>query len=332
MKIDFKLTPLNYHKIKATLLAYFYIFRDDFYYNFTHLYSKRIKLIKELYYKILKARNLLREAFDRLKGRILEFISFFNNVETYAASLSLYTLSAIVPVIIIILSILVSIPHFQSQVNAIKLIILSNLSPANTQIISSYLDQFMHNSKSLGTSAFIYALFASILFFRNLEHISSKLFESKKRSFFDALIVYWALMTLFPIGIGISLYFSLEFQSLLNESDFSNFINFMDFLPYISIWVLFFILFKILANKPLPFASLLLSSFITMVVWSVLKWAFVYYVFFNKAYSTIYGSFSIVMFFILWIYCSWIVVLYGMRLTQGFITNFGGKKDDSMMI
>ncbi|WP_181881761.1 YihY family inner membrane protein [Helicobacter sp. MIT 14-3879] len=289
-------------------------------------------MINNLYEKVIEIKNILGIALIKIKARILEFILFFNNVETYAASLSLYTLSAIVPIIIVILSILVSVPNFKLQVSAIKNIILSNISPANTEVISSYLDQFMNNSKSLGMSAFIYALFASVLFFRNLENISSKLFESKKRTFFDALIVYWALMTLFPIGIGFSLYFSLEFQTILNKSHFANLINFMDFLPYISIWILFFILFKILSNKPLPFASLLLSSLITMIVWSVLKWAFMYYVFFNKAYSTIYGSFSIVMFFILWIYCSWIVVLYGMRLTQGFITNFGGKKDDSIMI
>lgn len=267
----------------------------------------------------------------RIKQRILDFLSFFSNVETYAASLSFYTLSAIVPVIIVILPTLSSIPNFQSQMDEVKGIILSNISPANTEEISRYLDEFMQNSQSLGMSALIYAIFASILFFRNLEDISVKVFESKKRGFFDALVVYWALMTLSPIGIGVSVYFSSEVQSIINNTTLS-FVNFGDLLPFLSIWVLFFVLFKILSNKPLPFLSLMASSLITMIVWSVLKWAFVYYVFFNKAYSTIYGSFSILMFFILWIYCSWVVVLYGMRLTQGFVTNFGGKKDESMLI
>ncbi|RAX54720.1 hypothetical protein CCY99_02880 [Helicobacter sp. 16-1353] len=288
-----------------------------------------MSIIKKIYIKYIDTKNTLWGVFLSLRNRVLEFISFFNNVETYAASLSLYSLSAIVPLIIIVLSIFLSVPNFQDQVDYLKNIILSNLSPTNTEIIAGYLDQFMENSKTLGMSAFIYVFVASVLFFRNLENISSKLFESKKRGFFDALIVYWALMTLFPLGIGVSLYFSLEVQSLLKQVDF---MNLFDFIPYITIWILFFILFKILANKPLPFLSLLLSSLITMIVWSLLKWAFVYYVFFNKAYTTIYGSFSILMFFILWIYCSWIVVLYGMRLTQGLITNFGGKKDDSMMI
>ena len=277
-------------------------------------------------------KNILRQIkqiYISIKTRMVELLHFFNNVETYAASLSLYSLSAIVPLAIIVLSILLSIPNFQNEVEYLKNIILSHISPTNTEIISSYLDQFMENSKTLGMSAFVYVFIASILFFRNLENISSKLFESKKRTFFDAMIVYWALITLFPLGMGASLYFSLEIQTLIKDT---NLLNLFNLLPYLSIWIIFFILFKILANKPLPLLSLMLSSFITMVVWNLLKWIFVYYVFFNKAYTTIYGSFSILMFFILWIYCSWIVILYGIRLTQGLITNFGGKKDDSMLI
>lgn len=288
-----------------------------------------INSIKIIVNQIRQISKTIKKAYANIKCRLIEFISFFNNVETYAASLSLYSLSAIVPLIIIVLSILFSIPNFQEEIQYLKNIILSNISPTNTDVISLYLDQFMENSKTLGMSAFVYVFVASILFFRNLEHISSKLFESKKRTFFDAIVVYWALITLFPIGMGASLYFSLEVQTLFKGT---NLLNLFDLLPYISIWLIFFVLFKILANKPLPFLSLMISSLTTMIVWSLLKWAFVYYVFFNKAYTTIYGSFSILMFFILWIYCSWVVILYGMRLTQGLITNFGGKRDDSMMI
>lgn len=290
-----------------------------------------MKVLKTLYAKIKRLKSATLGLYARVKTRILEFIAFFNNVETYAASLSLYSLSAIVPLIIIVLSVLLSVPNFQDQVLQLKNTILAHISPTNTEIISGYLDQFMENSKTLGMSAFIYIFATSVLFFRNLEHISVILFESKKRPFFDAMIVYWALMTLFPLGMGASLYFSLEVQSLFQGSAWLG-LRFNDLLPYGSIWALFFVLFKILANKPLPFLSLMTSSLITTVVWCLLKWAFMYYVFFNKAYTTIYGSFSILMFFVLWIYCSWIVVLYGMRLTEGFVSNFGGKKDESMMI
>lgn len=283
-------------------------------------------MIKLMFIKINNIKNKIIIFLKSIKQKIIDFISFFNDVEIYAASLSLYTLSAIVPIAIIVLSIISYIPNFQDKVFVVKNLILSNLAPTSTEIFSLYIDQFMKNSQTLGMSAFIYVFIASILFFRNLENISSKLFESKKRPLFDALIVYWALITLIPIGISVSLYFSSDLHSILKNIDL---ISFSYFLPYIIIWILFFILFKILSNKKLPFFSLTFASFLTMIAWSLTKWAFVYYVFFNKAYTTIYGSFSILMFFILWIYCSWVIILYGMRLTQGFITNFG---NNSIMV
>ena len=80
-----------------------------------------IKIILNQIKQISKASKI---AYVEIKDRLIEFLSFFNNVETYAASLSLYSLSAIVPLIIIILSILLSVPNFQNEVEYLKNTIL----------------------------------------------------------------------------------------------------------------------------------------------------------------------------------------------------------------
>jgi membrane protein len=41
---------------------------------------------------------------------------------------------------------------------------------------------------------------------------------------------------------------------------------------------------------------------------------FIYYIFLNKSYTTLYGSFSIVLFLFLWTYVSWFIFLHGLRL------------------
>jgi membrane protein len=50
------------------------------------------------------------------------------------------------------------------------------------------------------------------------------------------------------------------------------------------------------------------------IVFSISKNAFIEYVFYNKAYTTMYGSFAILMFLFLWIYVSWIIFIYGLKL------------------
>ena len=73
----------------------------------------------------------------------------------------------------------------------------------------------------------------------------------------------------------------------------------------------------------------LISSLITSLLWSLGKWGFVYYVFYNQTYKSIYGQISILLFLMLWIYVSWIVILSGMRSCEGFMSNFGKKLEQT---
>lgn len=66
--------------------------------------------------------------------------------------------------------------------------------------------------------------------------------------------------------------------------------------PFLITTFLFFIVFKISANKPLPNWAVGCAALIVAIVWMCSKWFFVAYVFYNKAYLTIYGSFSILLF------------------------------------
>ena len=68
------------------------------------------------------------------------------------------------------------------------------------------------------------------------------------------------------------------------------------------------------ANKQLKKKSTLLASFVTSLTWYSSKALFIYYVAYNKTYLSIYGSFSILMFFFLWVYFSWLIYIYGAKL------------------
>nr|WP_238700298.1 YihY family inner membrane protein [Helicobacter jaachi] len=254
----------------------------------------------------------LKSVWDFVADRELSF---------YAASLSFYTIFAIVPLLLIIFSIFVNLPTFQSQIEQFRDLILTNIMPTHTDVISQYLDTFMKNSSSLGMMGLGYTLVASILFFRNYEYIAAKMFNSTPRKFFDSLVMYWTMITLFPVALAFSIYFSGEVQKTLKgTADLS---ILFDLLPYLLTWAMFFLLFKLSANKPLKLLSLVVASLLTAGVWLLTKWGFVYYVFYNQTYKSVYGPISIFLFMMLWIYVSWFVLLYGMRFCEGFATNFG---------
>lgn len=266
-----------------------------------------------------KTQEIFTLVWDKLKS-IWNFVAD-KELSFYAASLSFYTIFAIIPLLLIFFSIFVNLPNFQSQIEQIRTLILSNILPTHTEVISSYLDTFMQNSSALGMMGLGYTLIASIMFFRNYEYIAAKMFNSTPRKFFDSLIMYWTMITLFPVVLAFSIYFSGEVQKTLKGTTDLSIL--FDLIPYLLTWIMFFLLFKLSANKPLKILALLVSSVLTTAVWLITKWGFVYYVFYNETYKSVYGPISIFLFMMLWIYISWFVLLYGMRFCEGFGTNFG---------
>lgn len=247
----------------------------------------------------------LREWFWRI---------YDEEITMYAASLSFHTIFSIIPLLLVSFSIFIRLPSFQESYEKIKQFIFSNLIPAQHETISTYMDTFLHNSSKLGVIGFVFVLFASIMFFINYEYIVNKIFHTKPRGFWSSISLYWTLMTLAPIGLALSFYLSSKLQHLLNSSDYTSWIDFLTIFPYLIIWIIFLITYKISSTAQIDMKAAMIASFVASSLWDISKNLFVYYVVHNKTYATIYGSFSAILFFFLWIYISWIIYLYGLKL------------------
>jgi membrane protein len=122
------------------------------------------------------------------------------------------------------------------------------------------------------------------------------------------------MLTLTPIGLGISFYITGYIATLMASNEITSGLNILPVVPYLIIWALFFLIFQIAPNAKINPKASALSSLLIAIVFSASKNAFIYYVFLNKSYTTMYGSFAIVMFLFLWIYVSWIIFIYGLKL------------------
>lgn len=232
----------------------------------------------------------------------------------YASSLSFYTIFTVVPLLMIMLSIAVMLPSFQEHYADLKTFLLENLLPVNSEQVSQYIDEFLHNAVKLSVVGSVMIIVASMLFFDNFEYIVNKIFHTKRRSIWQSVTTYWTLLTLTPLALGLSIYLSTRAAATLSEYGVTAWINLMTIFPYLIIWILFFIIYKISPNTNVRTKAAFITSFIIAAVWTIAKNGFVYYVFYNKTYSTVYGSFSIVLFTFVWIYTSWIIFVYGLKL------------------
>lgn len=232
----------------------------------------------------------------------------------YAASLSFYTIFTIIPLLLIMLTLITSLPSFAEYYDTIKAFIFSNLLPGNSEAIMVHIDGFLENSAKMGVMGLAMILVASLLFFKNFEYIANKIFHAKSRTLWESITTYWTMLTLTPMALSVSFFITGYVANIVANNEYMSYFNILPFVPYLIIWGLFFLIFQIGPNTKINPKASFISSFIIAMVFSVSKNAFIYYVFLNKSYETMYGSFAAVMFLFLWIYVSWIIFIYGLKL------------------
>ena len=250
--------------------------------------------------------------FKELKFWIGTFVD--KELTLFAASLSFYTIFTIIPLLLIMLTLLTSLPSFAEHYESVKEFIFSNLMPVNSEAIMGHIDEFLENSSKMGVVGLVMILVSSLLFFKNFEYIANKIFHSKPRTLWQSITTYWTMLTLTPIALGVSFYITGYIAALMASHALTEGFNVLPYISYVIIWALFFLLFAIAANAKVDPRASAISSFIVAIVFNISKNAFIYYVFMNKSYATMYGSFAIIIFLFLWIYVSWIIFIYGLKL------------------
>ncbi|TXE89062.1 YihY/virulence factor BrkB family protein [Campylobacter volucris] len=229
----------------------------------------------------------------------------------YAAALSFYTILSLIPLLFLCFWVFTQIPSFEMYQEKIKNLIFTFLIPTQQDLIIGYINTFLKNSVNIGLIGLLAMAITSLAFFSGYDYVINKLLQEESKSLWYSISSYWTLVTLTPLGLGLSFYISGLIQKTLDEFNIG--INFFEILPYVIIWILFFISYSSSLSKKGNLKLLLITSFGASVIWYISKTIFVYYAVYNKTYLNVYGSFSVILFFFLWIYISWIIYLLGLK-------------------
>jgi len=231
----------------------------------------------------------------------------------YASSLSWNTIFSIIPLLVILLYVFTTLPLFQEMYDNVQKLIFSNLMPTQSTVIMDNINTFIANSDKLGYVGAFYVTFAAIMFFKNYDYIVNDIFELPSRGIVKSIKTYLLLIVLLPIMMGASFYLSSFLQGYLDKNEITSIIHLYSILPYTIVWTAFYIAYQLSANTRIKRRAAIVSSFIASLIWYLSKSGFVFYVIHNKTYTSVYGSISTVLFFLLWIYISWAIFLHGLR-------------------
>ncbi|WP_321311789.1 YihY/virulence factor BrkB family protein [Halarcobacter sp.] len=231
--------------------------------------------------------------------------SFFNDDTTYyAASLSFFTIFSLLPIIALLIYIISSLELVQGYLDVFINYVFDILNPTHSKEFLEAFKNYISNSNKLGIIGILYMLFVFIMFFKDYEYIVNKIHKAKRKPLLQSFFFYLIFLVTLPLMLAV-LNIALSFY---DNTIFNWFITFM------FAWFIFFGLFKLSVNKYISSKAAAISSLFTLIVLSITKNLFVYYVIYNKTYSTIYGSLAILLFSFFWIYISWVIYLYGIKM------------------
>jgi membrane protein len=252
-----------------------------------------------------------------------------NRANQQAAALSYQTIFGIVPVAIVMLLIFQAVPTSSHVSGKIKNMVYDQMhlsameipSPDDsgkkmklTDHIEGILGKFF-SEQSRGAATVmstIFIIWAAI----GLLSIVEKTFNDicrvgKGRSFIGRIVNYWAILTLGPLLMAAAIYISTAFTAVGQVSSM--------FAPVILNYLLsvvgFFLLYLVMPNIRLSWKSTLWGAAVAALVWTLVKAGFGYYIVNFKPYATLYGAMALVPLSVLWIYITWLIVLFGLELT-----------------
>ena len=249
-----------------------------------------------------------------------------DRLTTSSAELAYTTILALVPLTTVIFSLLSAFPMFDEVSQSLKQLIYSNLVPTASDTIQNYLEQFIANTKKMTFVGIIGLMVTSLLLINSINNALNRIWRTKrKRSFMYNLTMYWTILTLGPILAGSSVAISSYIFSLKWLSNAASGDLLLSTLPFIISVVGFWLLYSIIPTESIPFKEAAIGALVAAILFEIGKRAFALYVTSFPTYQLIYGVVSSIPIMLVWIYCSWCIVLFGAEFAAT-LTDFNKQK------
>jgi membrane protein len=238
-----------------------------------------------------------------------------------ASALAFTTLLALVPLVTVVFSMLSLFPVFEQWSGALEAFLFQNFVPAAGDTVKSHLHQFSDQAGKLTAVGLVFLLLSSLLLLATIEDAFNDIWRVQRgRVLFQRLLVYWAVLSLGPLLIMVSLSMSSTLLSLKVFSDQSLIADargfLLRYLPLLFELGAYVLFFKAIPNTEVKLRHALIGGAVATVLFELAKLGFAYYILSFRSYELIYGALSTIPIFFVWVYLSWVVMLVGAVITS----------------
>lgn len=237
-----------------------------------------------------------------------------------ASALTYTTLFAVVPLMTVSYAVLAMIPSFQGVGQEIQHWVFSNFVPATGEVVQNYLADFTSQARRLTAVGAIFLFVTSVMMMKNIEAAFNRIWRVKEsRKGMSSFLLYWAVLSLGPILIGVGLLLSSYIASISIVSDAAEVLGrgrILSLLPVLLSIAAFTLLYAAVPNCRVPFKNAFIGAIVVAILFEIAKRGFAFFAIQFPSYELIYGAFAAVPLFLAWIFITWIIILLGAELTR----------------
>jgi membrane protein len=250
-----------------------------------------------------------------------------------AAALSYTTVLSLVPLLTVMFTTLALVPALREWRGAVENFIFTTFVPDSGRQIQQYFTEFVDKAAGLQTvgvillSVSVLAMMATIeTTFNDIWHVP------QRRSWWRRTALYVVVLLLAPVALGSGLVMSSYLVSLPVLRDTVQLQLVVPWtvhlIPLAATWLAFVWCYKFIPNREVRWTHAALGSAVAALIFELAKYGFGFYVVHFPSQQAIYGAFAAAPIFLLWIYLSWLVVLFGAEFTHGLAAFGSGTVDE----
>lgn len=232
-----------------------------------------------------------------------------------AATLAFTSLLTIVPMLTIAIYLLTIFPFFNDLYNWTKHYVFENFIPQSGAVIEQYLDHFSQQASHMPTTSILFLLLSVLMLFNLIKSIINNIWGSPKyKSNWHSSAHFFVIATM-PILMSVGTYVSYQ---LFESYWFSSTVKFLGLklaltllLPILITTFCFSFIYIVVPSCRVKTIDGVIGGFIAAILFETAKSVFAFYIRIFPSYELIYGTLAAVPIFLVWLYISWSIVVFG---------------------
>ena len=281
----------------------------------------------------------VKALYDNVTPQVRDVFSIFiklcrvDNITISAGHLAYVTLLSLVPFIMVTFTIMSAFPAFASVRSKLEHFVFSNFVPTASDVVHKYMTDFVGNASQMSAIGILSLLVVALMLISNVDKTLNRIWRTQSdRPIVYTFAIYWMVITLGPMLIGSSVVVSSYLTGLAAFTEeytpgLGTFL--LSLVPSGAAMLAFTILYMVVPNRRVFARHALVGAIVATIAFEITKSGFALYVTNFPSYELIYGALAVVPILFLWVYLSWIIVLFGAEFTCSLGEAFENRKAEN---